>query len=97
MSQDAVMRETEWVVKRVKPLVPKSGIVEKKDFEAILDEIVMSVHRNRKIALDEVAAKSEKIITDLPHEYGTLRQNYQSSEALIAYLYAKYLKELGQL
>jgi hypothetical protein len=54
MNQDTAMRETEWVVKRVKPLVPKSGIVEKKDFEAILDEIVMGVHRNRRIGKGDI-------------------------------------------
>jgi hypothetical protein len=85
MSDDAAMRETKWVIKRVMPLVPKNGVVAKAEFEAILDEIVMCVHRNRKISIDEVSAKTTKILTDLPDEYGTLPKHYQSWEALIGY------------
>jgi hypothetical protein len=97
MSQDVAMREAEGVVRRVLRIVPKSRVVRKRDFEAILNEIVMCVHRNRKTAIDDINAKTEKVLTDMPNEYGTLPENYQSWEALIGYLYAKYLKLLGQL
>ena len=36
-------------------------------------------------------------IHDLPNEYGQIDENLKSWDALIAYLYVKYLKELGRL
>ena len=97
MSDNVALRELEKVVRRVMRFVPKTTAIQKRDFEVMLDEIVMCVHRNRKISIDAIVAKSEKVLTDLPNEYGGIPESYRSSESLIGYLYSKYLKELGQL
>jgi hypothetical protein len=97
MKQDVVMREIGWTIKRVLPLVPKDRNIKKSDFQAILDEILMCLHRNRKISIDAIAEKTEKVLSDMPNEYGQLPEDARSWEALIGYLYAKYLKELEQL
>jgi hypothetical protein len=77
--------------------VPKYKSVEKSEFQAILNEILACLHENTKINIDAIAQKTNKIISDLPNEYGRLPEDEKSWEALIGYLYAKYLKELGKV
>ena len=97
MKQKDLMHEIERVVTKVLPHVPKGKAVEKKDFEVVLNKILACLHENTKIALDAIAQKTHKVISDLPNEYGRLPEDIRSWEALIGYLYLKYLKELGKL
>ena len=64
MKQDDVLREIGWTTKRVLRLVPKNRAVEKSDFQAILDEILRCLRRNRKTSIDEIAGKTHKILTE---------------------------------
>jgi hypothetical protein len=97
MKQNKLQGEIDRVVRRVLPLVPKDKAIEKKEFEAILNEILTCLHENTKIDIDVIAEKTRKVITDLPNEYGQLPKDARSWELMIGYLYAKYLKELGIL
>jgi hypothetical protein len=97
MNQKAVLRDMERVVKRVLPLVPKHKAIEKSEFQVILNEILTCLHENTKIGIDSIAQKTTKVLSDLPNEYGRLPEDERSWKALIGYLYAKYLKELGKL
>ena len=97
MKQDVVQREIGWTINRVLPLVPKNRAVGKVDFQTILDEVLECLHRNRKISIETIAEKTQKVLSDMPNEYGQLPKNTKSWETFIGYLYAKYLKELGQL
>jgi hypothetical protein len=97
MKPKAVKRDMERVVRRVLPLVPKHKAIEKSEFEVVLDEILTCLHENTKIGIDVIAQKTTKVLSDLPNEYGRLPEDASSWEALIGYLYAKYLKELGKL
>ena len=90
-------RELGWTIKRVTRLIPKDRSITKREFGAMLDEIVTCLHRNRKVSIKSLAEKTEKILTELPNEYGKLPESSRSWEKLIGYLYAKYLKEVGQL
>jgi hypothetical protein len=97
MKQDVVTREIGWTLRRVLPLVPKDRDVKRSEFQAILDEILMCLHRNRKTGIDAIAEKTDKVLSDLAIEYGQLPEDSKSWESLIGYLYTKYLKELGHL
>jgi hypothetical protein len=97
MKQKDLKRVIERVVTRVLPLVPKDRAVGKGDFEAVLNEILTCLHENTKISIDAIAQKTGKVISDMPNEYGRLREDMRSWEAVIGYLYMKYLKELGKL
>jgi hypothetical protein len=97
MKPDSTEREIGWTIKKVFRLIPKDRNIAKNDFEAILDEIVMSLHRNRKIPIEALAEKTSKVINDMPSEYGSLPKTLRTWEGLVAYLYQKYLKELGQV
>src|SRR4051812_10220454 len=96
MKKDALTSEVDWTIKRVSRLVPKDRRMKKNDFEAILNEIIMCLHRNRKLSIESLAEKTDKVVTDMPHEYGLLPEKDRSWEHLVGYLYGEYLKELGQ-
>jgi hypothetical protein len=96
MKPRQALKQMEQVIAKVLPLVPKTETT-KKEFEAILDRIIVCVHENTKVSKEDIGQKTNKIITDLPEEYGRLPEEARSWEALIAYLYSKYLKELGKL
>ncbi len=98
MDERKIRRETERVVKRVRRLVESHETIGKKEFEAILDKVIEQVHRNTGLSMEVIGKKTETVLRDLPHEeYGQLRAEARSWEALIAYLYTKYLRELGVL
>jgi hypothetical protein len=97
MKRQQFERETERVITRVLPLVPKDKAVEKGEFEAILNVILACVHENTKIRIDVIGQKTKQVISDLPKEYGRLPRDVKSWETLIGYLYGKYLKELRRL
>ncbi|HLJ97305.1 MAG TPA: hypothetical protein VKU02_29365 [Gemmataceae bacterium] len=97
MKQEDLMHEIEGVVTRVLPLVPKDKAIGKSDFQVVLNEILACLHENTKIGIDAIAQKTNKVISDMPNEYGHLPEDTRSWETVIGYLYAKYLKELGRL
>jgi len=88
-------RETEKVVNRVMKTVETFDQLGKSEFEIVLGKITQQVERNTKADPDRIAAVTPKILDDLPNEYGQLGDEARSWEAMIAYLYGKYLKELG--
>jgi hypothetical protein len=97
MQQEKLKQEMERVITRVLPLVPTDKAIEKSAFQVVLNEILTCLHENTKTSLDAIAQKTSKVLRDMPHEYGHLPEDARSWEALIGYLYAKYLKELGRL
>jgi hypothetical protein len=97
MKPKALRRDVKRVIARVLPLVPEHKAIEKSEFQVVLDEILTCLHENTKIKIDIIAQKTTKVLSDLPNEYGRLPEDARSWEALIGYLYAKYLNELGKL
>ncbi len=97
MKEENLKREIDQVIKRILPLVPSHSAVDKKEFERLHAEIVQCLHEKTELSVDAIAAKMDAVLMALPHEYGRLPEEQRSWEALIGYLYAKYLKELGKL
>lgn len=95
MSDRNHTRETENVVKHVLKTAAKYDSVGKAEFEAILHKVMQQVEKNTGIEPDKIARTTDKVIEDMPKEYGQLSEADKSWEAMIAYLYNKYLKELG--
>lgn len=97
MSDRRQLREAEKVVSRVMKTAAQYDKIGKAEFEAILHKITQQVEKNTSADPDEIAAMTPKVIDDMPKEYGQLSEEHRSLEAMIAYLYGKYLKELGLL
>jgi len=66
-------------------------------FEAILQLTMQQVKKNTGVRMKKITQITRKVIEDLPREYGQLSEADRSWETFIAYLYSKYLKELGKL
>ena len=47
--------------------------------------------------MDAIVEKTHTVLEALPTEYGRQSEEQKSWEALIGFLYVKYLKELGRL
>lgn len=88
-------RDTDKVVRKVMRLVEKQPAIGKAEFEAINLKVMQYVHKATGISPGEISAKMPKVIQDMPNEYGRLEEGLKGWEALIAYLYLKYLTELG--
>lgn len=97
MSNRHLERETEKVVTRVMETAEKYDQIGKKEFEDILHKIMQQVEKNTSAEPDKIIEVTTKVIDDMPNEYGKLSEKDRSMEAMIAYLYSKYLKELGVL
>ena len=97
MDERRLKRETERVVRKILRHVQCYETMGKQEFAAILDTVIVQVHRNTGLDLPAIGQKTQTVLRDLPHEYGQLPEAARSWEALIAYLYTKYLKELGVL
>ena len=97
MNDRRQLREIEKVVSRVMKTASQYDKIGKAEFETILHKIMQQVEKNTTADPDEIAAKTPKVIEDMPNEYGQLSEEDRSMEAIIAYLYGKYLKELGLL
>ncbi len=69
----------------------------KNEFEAILDKVIEHVHKNTGLSMQVIGQKTATVLRDFPQEYGQLREEARSWEAIITYLYTKYLGELGVL
>ena len=97
MDERRLKRETERVVEKVLRLVESYEAIGKKEFETILDKVIDHVHRNTGLSLQVIGQKTQTVVQDFPREYGQLSEGVRSWEAIIAYLYIKYLRELGVL
>jgi hypothetical protein len=97
MSDRRQVREMEKVVRRVMKTVEKFDQIGKSEFEIILGKVMHQVEKNTGIDPDTIADVTPKVIDDMPNEYGKLPEEARSMEAMIGYLYGKYLKELGVL
>jgi protein-tyrosine-phosphatase len=97
MDERRIRRETERVVQKVRKLVNPDASTSKQTFEAVLDKIIEHVHRNTGIEVANITQKTAAVLRDLPHEYGQLHEEIRSWDALITYLYIKYLREIGHL
>lgn len=95
MDQGNLQRETEQVVKRVLPVIREYSTFGKKEFESIHGEILRCLHENTGISTDTIVEKMDTVLKAMPNEYGRLPEGQRSWEALIGYLYVRYLKELG--
>lgn len=97
MKQGQIEREIGQVVQRILPLTRKHPSIGKKEFEEIHAEIIKYLHENTKKGIGLITQKTNRVLRNLPNEYGALPEEQRSWEALIGYLYVKYLKELGKL
>jgi hypothetical protein len=97
MDERRLKRETERAVRKVLRHAQRYETIGKQEFAAILDQVIVQVRRNTGLDLSVIGQQTQTVLHDLPHEYGQLPEATRSWEALIAYLYAKYLKELGVL
>ena len=97
MDERRLKRETERVVKKVLRFMESYEAIGKKEFEAILDKVIDHVHRNTGLSRQVIGQKTQTVVQDFPREYGQLSDEVRSWEAIIAYLYIKYLQELGVL
>lgn len=95
MRRKKLDREVQGVVDRVLPLVPSGDTVTKGEFEVILGEVLACVDEKTGAGVDRIAQLKDKVLTDLPNEYGRLDARGRSWPALIAYLYTKFLRELS--
>ena len=86
---DRRLRQTEKVVNRVMKTAAKYNSIGKSEFETILQQIMQQVDRNTSDSPREIAAMTPRVIEDMPKEYGQLREEDRSMEAMIAYLYSK--------
>lgn len=97
MDEQRLKRQTRKVVQEVVQLAESYEVIGKKEFEIILSTILEHVAADTGTSREKVAEKTDKVLRDLPQEYGGLNADLRSWEALATYLYAKYLKELGVL
>jgi hypothetical protein len=97
MSDRDQVQETEQVVRRVMKTVQKYDRIGKAEFEEVLHKVVQQVHKNTGIDMARIAEATPTVINDMPREYGQLSSEQRSWEAMIGYLYAKYLQVLGAL
>lgn len=97
MEERKLRRETQRAVRKILKLVQSYDTIGKTEFEIILDHVIEQVHRNTGLGLEVIGQKTPMVVQALPQEYGQLPEEARSWEAMITYLYLKYLRELGVL
>ena len=97
MEERKIRRETQRVVQKILKLVKSYDTIGKTEFETILDQVIEQVHRNTGLSLEVIGQKTPTVVQALPQEYGQLPEEVRSWEAMITYLYIKYLREFGML
>jgi hypothetical protein len=97
MTERQTRRDTEKVGRKVLRFVAKCDTIGKAEFSAVNRKVMEHVSRNTGISMEQVIQKMSPVIHALPKEYGQIDENLISWDALIAYLYVKYLKELDCL
>ncbi len=89
-------RDLRRLVKRLLPLIPTDHAITKSEFEKVLDEVIACVHKKTGAGAERLRQATDKVLADLPKEYGGLPKRERSWPALITYLYSKYLRELRE-
>ncbi len=97
MEERKIKRETQRVAQKILKLVKSYDTIGKTEFETILDQVIEQVHRNTGLSPEVIGQKTPTVVEALPQEYGQLPEEARSWEAMITYLYIKYLRELGVL
>jgi hypothetical protein len=97
MEERKLRRETQRVVHKILRLAESYETIGKPEFETILDHVIEQVHRNTGLSVEVIGQKTPAVVQALPQEYGQLPEEARSWEAMITYLYLKYLRELGVL
>src|SRR4051812_43953015 len=97
MEERKIRRETQRVVQKILKLVQGYETIGKTEFETILDHVIEQVHYNTGLSLEVIGQKTPTVVQALPQEYGQLPEEARSWEAMLTYLYLKYLRELGVL
>ena len=95
MGREKLDRELQRVVDRVLPLTSTGLAISKEKFEVILGEIMSCVDEKTGAGVERIGQVKAKVLADLPNEYGRLDARERSWQALIAYLYTKFLRELS--
>jgi hypothetical protein len=97
MEERKLRRETQRVVHKILRLVESYETIGQPEFATILDRVIEQVHRNTGLSVEVIGQKTPAVLQALPQEYGQLPEEARSWEAMITYLYLKYLRELGVL
>jgi hypothetical protein len=97
MNDRKTRRDTEKVVRKVLKFVEQFDTIGREEFSAVNRKVIEHASRNTGISMEQVIQKMSAVIDALPNEYGQIDENLKSWDALIAYLYMKYLKELGRV
>ncbi len=97
MTDRQIKRETERVVRKVLRYVKSQSTIGRQEFGVIVSKIADHVHKNTGVSKSVISRKTEKVLADLPYEYGQLSEDMRSWETMISYLYMKYLRELKVL
>lgn len=95
MNHDKRLEETERVVARIMKTVESFDRIGKSEFETILRLVIQEVENNSGAEVDQTT--TNRVIEDLPNEFGQLPEAVRTHESMIAYLYTKYLQVLGVL
>lgn len=94
-SRRNAMRELDRVVAKVLKVVDAADAMDKQTFERLLDGVIVQVAKNRRMDIDQVAIATDRVIAEMPEDYGQLADEMKSWETLIAFLYLKYQQVLG--
>jgi hypothetical protein len=86
MDDRKIKRETERVVRKVLNLVESYDAIGKQEFEAVIGKIIGHVHKNTGTGIHVIMQKTDKVLRDLPDEYGRLSEDSKSWEAMIMML-----------
>jgi hypothetical protein len=95
MEERKSRRETQRVVRKILKLVQSYDTIGKAEFAMILDHVIEHVHRNTGLSREVIGQQTPTVLQALPQDYGHLPEEACSWEAMIAYLYLTYLRELG--
>lgn len=80
------VKETEQVVKRVMKTVRKYDRIGNAEFEIILGQVMDEVHGSTGIEEAQITGVTDKVISDMPCEYGQISEEQRSREAMTGYL-----------
>jgi hypothetical protein len=97
MEERKLRRETQRVVHKILRLVESYETIGQPEFATILDRVIEQVHRNTGLSVEVIGQKTPAVLQAFPQEYGQLPEEARSWEAMITYLYLKYLRELSVL
>ncbi|MDJ0901019.1 MAG: hypothetical protein QNJ55_19625 [Xenococcus sp. MO_188.B8] len=93
------IKETENVIDKVFREInnQKREIIEKKDFEKVLDLVIGHISKNRGIAPEIIGKQTSKVVEMLTQFLEDMPMESRSWKAIIAFTYLRYHSELGLL